>query len=394
MLLVPLSVTPPAPLPLTWSPSLPPIEPDKVRVPVATLAKTVAPDHVSGAATVLPPASSRMLLTSTDPLTPSAVLPEARIVLAVPAKWIWSTVSPAMFIVVDVDPLNWTIVPPDSPVVGRPFVQFAALDHTPPLAGPCHTCVDASAGEAPSAMNAPDTARHLAIDLAQRPVSPTFTPAPFLAFAEASAGRLWSLSLDRRSPRRTRYLVCMGDWTDARRSEHMITGALVDLRPLQAEDVDQLEDVANDAAYHGPFGMFVLKGAGDIRRGFEVDGLLSDEYGRLVVVDKSGAPAGGVSYRAVSYGPPPSSLAYDIGVVIDPASRRRGYGADAQSLLARYLFDTYTIERVEASTDVENTGEQRALERAGFTREGILRRAQWRAGAWHDLVLYSKLRGE
>ena len=174
----------------------------------------------------------------------------------------------------------------------------------------------------------------------------------------------------------------------------MITGALVDLRPLQAEDVDQLEDVANDAAYHGPFGMFVLKGAGDIRRGFEVDGLLSDEYGRLVVVDKSGAPAGGVSYRAVSYGPPPSSLAYDIGVVIDPASRRRGYGADAQSLLARYLFDTYTIERVEASTDVENTGEQRALERAGFTREGILRRAQWRAGAWHDLVLYSKLRGE
>ena len=63
-------------------------------------------------------------------------------------------------------------------------------------------------------------------------------------------------------------------------------------------------------------------------------------------------------------------------------------------MLARYLFDTYTVERVEASTDVENTGEQRALERAGFTREGILRHAQWRAGAWHDLVLYSKLRGE
>ena len=174
----------------------------------------------------------------------------------------------------------------------------------------------------------------------------------------------------------------------------MITGALVDLRPLQAEDVHHLERVANDAAYHGPFGTFVLKGMGDIRRHFEVDGLLSDEHGRLVVVDKSGAPVGGVSYRAVSYGPPPSSLAYNIGVVIDPASRRRGYGAEAQSLLARYLFDTYTVERVEASTDVENTGEQRALERAGFTREGILRRAQWRAGAWHDLVLYSKLRGE
>ena len=217
--MLPLSVTPPAPLPLTWSPSLPPIEPDNVSVPVVTAAKTVEPDNVSGAATEFPPASSRMLLSSTDPLTPSAVLPEARIVLAVPAKWIWSTVSPAMFIVVDVEPLNWTIVPPGSPEVGRPLVQFAPFDQSPPLAGPCQTCVAASAGEAPSAMSAPATARHLGIDLAQRPVSPTFTPAPFLAFAEASAGRLWSLSLDRPTPRRARYRVCVDDWTDDRRSE-------------------------------------------------------------------------------------------------------------------------------------------------------------------------------
>jgi RimJ/RimL family protein N-acetyltransferase len=50
------------------------------------------------------------------------------------------------------------------------------------------------------------------------------------------------------------------------------------------------------------------------------------------------------------------------------------------------------IERIEASTDVENIAEQRSLEKAGFTREGILRRAQWRAGAHHDLVSYSILR--
>lgn len=174
----------------------------------------------------------------------------------------------------------------------------------------------------------------------------------------------------------------------------MIAGSLVDLRPLQSEDVDHLERIANDAAYHGPFATYTLTGAGDIRRRFEVDGLLTHEHGRLVVVDKSGTPVGRVSYRAVSHGPPPSSLAYNIGVVIDPTARRRGYGTDAQSALARYLFDTYTVERVEASTDVENTGEQHALERAGFTREGILRHAQWRAGAWHDLVLYSKLRGD
>ena len=51
-------------------------------------------------------------------------------------------------------------------------------------------------------------------------------------------------------------------------------------------------------------------------------------------------------------------------------------------------------ERVEASTDVENAAERRALERAGFSFEGILRRAQFRGGGWRDMALYSLVRGE
>ena len=41
-----------------------------------------------------------------------------------------------------------------------------------------------------------------------------------------------------------------------------------------------------------------------------------------------------------------------------------------------------------------NVAEQRALDKAGFTREGVLRHAQWRAGAFHDVVLFSRLRGD
>ncbi|MDX6561837.1 MAG: hypothetical protein QOD65_1651 [Gaiellales bacterium] len=174
----------------------------------------------------------------------------------------------------------------------------------------------------------------------------------------------------------------------------MIRGELIELRPLTAADVDRTERIANDADYNGPFGTWALVAAGDVRRRFEVDGYLTHDHGRLVVVDTSGEPVGGVSYIAIFHGPPPSNRVFNIGVDIDPAHRRRGYGAEAQALLARYLFDTYTIERVEASTDVDNVPEQRALERAGFTREGVLRRAQWRAGDWHDVALYSKLRGE
>jgi len=174
----------------------------------------------------------------------------------------------------------------------------------------------------------------------------------------------------------------------------MIRGELVSLRPLTAADVERAERVANDPDYNGPFGTYALSAAGDVQRRFDRDGYLNHDHGRLIVADASGAAVGVVSYIVVHHGPPPSNRVYNIGIDIDPAHRRRGYGAEAQALLARYLFDTYTIERVEASTDVENIAEQRALERAGFTREGILRHAQWRAGAWRDACLYSKLRGE
>ncbi len=50
------------------------------------------------------------------------------------------------------------------------------------------------------------------------------------------------------------------------------------------------------------------------------------------------------------------------------------------------------MNRIEASTDVENLAEQKALGKAGFTREGVLRGAQFRLGTWHDMVQYSRLR--
>ena len=94
------------------------------------------------------------------------------------------------------------------------------------------------------------------------------------------------------------------------------------------------------------------------------------------------------------YGPNEGSQAYNIGITLSPKFRGKGYGTEAQRLFADYLFSTYTVMRVEASTDIANVAEQRALIKAGFMREGIARKAQWRAGDWRDLIAYSKLRGE
>ena len=51
-----------------------------------------------------------------------------------------------------------------------------------------------------------------------------------------------------------------------------------------------------------------------------------------------------------------------------------------------------TLGEGRVFADVTNVAEQRALERAGYVREGVLRQAQARADGQHDLVSYSLLR--
>ena len=120
--------------------------------------------------------------------------------------------------------------------------------------------------------------------------------------------------------------------------------------------------------------------------------------GRLLVevTDAEGVlgVAGCVSWHREAYGPNHGSHAWNIGIGLAEAARGHGVGAVAQRLLVAWLFEVTDVHRIEASTDVANVAEQRALERAGFTREGVLRSAQERVDGRHDLYSYSVLRGD
>jgi RimJ/RimL family protein N-acetyltransferase len=117
-----------------------------------------------------------------------------------------------------------------------------------------------------------------------------------------------------------------------------------------------------------------------------------DDNGGLVIVDADGEVAGYVSWHWNHWGPSAASRCPMIGIWVLPVGRGRGVGRAAQRTLAELFFRHTTVNRVEAHTDVENVAEQRALEGAGFIREGMTRGAQWRDGAYRDGYLYSILR--
>ena len=154
------------------------------------------------------------------------------------------------------------------------------------------------------------------------------------------------------------------------------------LRQVTAADLPLLDAWRGDPLAEGEFNDFGLAPKG------------STVEGNHLLVEADGEPIGTVSWQEVRYGPNDESRAVNIGIALIPDARGKGYGAVAQRMLARYLFSTTPVNRVEASTDVENVAEQKSLERAGFVREGVLRGAQFRSGAWHDMVGYACLRGE
>jgi aminoglycoside 6'-N-acetyltransferase len=168
---------------------------------------------------------------------------------------------------------------------------------------------------------------------------------------------------------------------------------LTTLRPIRPDDLDALTAWKRDPEAAGEFQWVGYGSTRDLREKVENDAVFDADGGALAVADGD-TLLGDVSWRRVATGPASDSYCWNIGIVLVPEHRGKGHGSAAQRLLADYLFAHTPVERVEAGTDVANLAEQRALEKAGFTREGVLRHSQWRNGAWRDDVVFSKLRGE
>jgi RimJ/RimL family protein N-acetyltransferase len=166
------------------------------------------------------------------------------------------------------------------------------------------------------------------------------------------------------------------------------------LRPVTEADLDMFRRFAVEP------GLIGLDWAGftdpkAVERRFDTDSYLGADDGRLIVdvateADRDWEAAGLVSYLRRWHGA--RSFGWEIGIALLPEWRGQGIGWRAQAMFCSYLFENTSVQRIEASTHEENAAEQRALERAGFTLEGVLRATEFRAGKWRDGYLYSRLR--
>ena len=83
----------------------------------------------------------------------------------------------------------------------------------------------------------------------------------------------------------------------------------------------------------------------------------------------------------------------EIGYWVLPRARGRGVATTIARMLAEHAF-SLGVERVAAYVNIGNTASERVLERAGFTREGVVRSMPKPDGRRVDKTLFSLLPGD
>jgi RimJ/RimL family protein N-acetyltransferase len=88
----------------------------------------------------------------------------------------------------------------------------------------------------------------------------------------------------------------------------------------------------------------------------------------------------------------PAHRRAEVGFALAQSAWGRGYLAEALPALLDFAFAALGLHRVEADVDPRNARSIRALERAGFVREGCQRERYCQGEEWQDAVLYGLLR--
>jgi RimJ/RimL family protein N-acetyltransferase len=172
----------------------------------------------------------------------------------------------------------------------------------------------------------------------------------------------------------------------------VITGERVTLRAVRPEDypaiyewrtaLDTWGDTSDKPAFPWAYADFVAY----------MDRLVADpeRAAEWAVETRDGELVG----RATMFSFDPLSRNAEVGLVLAPEHRGRGYGREVLRMLLEFGFTHRNLHRVWLETTSTNERALRSYAAAGFVEEGRLREHAWVAGRYVDMVRMAVLRRE
>lgn len=164
-------------------------------------------------------------------------------------------------------------------------------------------------------------------------------------------------------------------------------GETVELRTVEEEDLEFLQQVVNDPAVRAGLGSSEPINGHEEREWFEsiAD---DDDIHLLICVDGEAVGSIGCHQKSAVW------RNAEVGYSLAPDAWNNGYTTDALRELAAYAFDERGFNKLSARAYETNPASQRVLEKVGFEREGVFREEAFVEGEFVDLYRYGLLADE
>jgi RimJ/RimL family protein N-acetyltransferase len=170
-----------------------------------------------------------------------------------------------------------------------------------------------------------------------------------------------------------------------------ISTAAAALRPWMPSDADAVVEACSDPVTQRfitemprPYTRqhaetFIARAAANLSEGRSIGLTITEPYG--------GDAIGAVTLHAVQ------PVHWYVGYWMTPRARNRGITTAAVQMVSRWAFADYpSLVRLSLYALPDNIASQRVAEKAGFTREGVLRAWDYASGSPQDVVMFSLLR--
>ncbi len=164
----------------------------------------------------------------------------------------------------------------------------------------------------------------------------------------------------------------------------MLEGQRVHLRVVEKEDLPLIAEWRNNPEFQGECNLFIQESKVDLEKRYDSFHPAQEWF----LIEKKDKTKVGLIVLE------PREGMQEIGYNIIPSERGKDHCTEAVKIIVDYLFLSQRIVRIQAHTDVRNSASQRVLEKAGFTKEALVRSHIFMRGQWRDEFLYSIIREE
>ncbi len=169
----------------------------------------------------------------------------------------------------------------------------------------------------------------------------------------------------------------------------MIKGKKVIIRTFRESDLETFMRKNEQVGVSGEWWPKNLISDVSWKKRFAESGFWDYLNGKMAITTLEGRLIGNINFfKSIPY-----TEGLEVGYrIYDPGDRGKGYMSEALKLFVDYIFASRPIERLQVCYMEENQASRMVSEKAGFKREGMLRKAVFHNGKYQDLGISSLLR--